>query len=238
MITKEVMKKIKSYAIAAGVTQVDIAEELNVSLPTVKRWYQGKGIGLDQLAILCTFLGADLAEVIKSVDESQRSQFYYTEAQERFFSKSPDSLAFFDNLLRGKSVKQIQRKFSLSDMTVNKVLLALDKLALIELHAGNKVKLLLEGEPVWRVDGELSKKFRSVILNDFLKQKSEEEKFILCDLLDDDVQTLKGKMQDVNQFITSSIKRASMYPERAKSYGFYFQLKKFTWSVDQFLKNR
>ncbi len=237
-LTYEIMKIIKSKALSMNLTQLDIAKEFDVSLPTVKRWYAGKGIGLEQVNTLCIYLGLDFSNVVKSVESSQRSQFQYTYSQERYLSQNPDCLAFFDNLIRGNTVYKIKKKFSLSDLKVNKYLAALDKLSLIKWCPGDKAKLLVKGEPVWQKNGPLSSIFRPKILDEFLNKSSDNEKFILGDLLDEDIEIINEKLIDVSRYITSAIKRASLYPDEARPYGVFFQVKEYLWSFNNYLKGK
>lgn len=235
-ISKELMTLLKNLAKSQGVTQKMIAEKFEVSLPTVKRWYQGKGLTLEQANLLSEYLGISLGEALMSIKKNTNN-FEYTMEQENFFSNNPDYLAFFDNLIRGKTVQSVVKKFNISNIKTTKYLLKMEKLGLIELLPKNKVKLLVTGEPVWRKNGPLSKRFKNKIINDFLESFNSVKfnKFHLFDLNTNDVEKLIISINEIMDFATNASNRAAISSGKSKSYGFSVSLKGFTWSLDSFL---
>lgn len=212
-----------------------IAKEFDVSLPTVKRWYSGQGLSLEQASDLCHFLGLTLGEALHAIQKTTQT-FLYTLEQEKFFAKNPDTLAFFDNLLRGKSLKSMRKKFRLSSTKMTDSLLKLDRLKLIELHPNNKFKLLKKGEPIWRPSGPLQVTFRSQILEDFLgTKKCDLDRFLLYEFSDDDAKAIQLKLLELQQLASTANRRSALANSKAKSYGLMLSLKEFKWSIDQFL---
>ncbi len=236
-ISHDLMRFLKNRAKSQGITQVMIANQFNISLPTVKRWYQGKGLSLEQASQLSEFLGISLGEALVSIKNTTQT-FQYTANQEKYFAKHPEYLAFFDNLLRGHSVKKISTRFSLNELKVSKYLLQLENLGLLELHIGNKVKLLVSGEPVWRKNGDLVKKFKNKILTDFSNSPAQIklDKFHLYDLLNYDLDKLILKLNDALQFATIASNRASVSSDKSKALGLRVSLKGFNWSLDNYLQ--
>jgi Mn-dependent DtxR family transcriptional regulator len=235
MISAELMKYLKNRAHSQGITQKMIAEHFNVSIPTVKRWYAGSGLSLEQANEICNYLGIPLGQALISIKNTSDS-FQYTLEQEIFFSTNPDYLAFFDNLLRGKSVNRIAKKFTLSNTKVTKYLIKLDKLGLIELHPNNKIKLLVKGEPVWRKNGPLVKSFKQKILDSFLSTKSSVvDKFHLYDLTAEDIKLITKNIEELLNFSSRASNRSAISNHKSKSYGFQISLKEFRWSLDNFL---
>ena len=122
MITNELMKYLKQLAKSQGITQRVISEHLDVSLVTIKRWFAGSNMNLDQANQLCTFLGTTLGQSLIAI-EKKSDYFSYTNEQELFFSKNPDYLAFFDLILNGKKMKSITKKYKISYNQLTKYLL-------------------------------------------------------------------------------------------------------------------
>jgi transcriptional regulator with XRE-family HTH domain len=234
MISLELMKFLKNRATSQGVTQKVIADYFDVSIPTVKRWYSGAGLSLEQANELSNYLGISLGQDLISIQNNTKS-FHYTHIQETFFAKNPDYLAFFDNLLRGKTVKYITKKFSLSDTKVSKYLLKLDKLKLLELHSNNKIKLLTAGEPVWAIDGPLKKSLKKNIIDDYLSTKNSViDKFYLYELSKDDLELILKMIEELTLLNSRSNNRAIASDKISKPYGFSISLKEFHWSLDKF----
>lgn len=235
-ITKLAFQITKNKAKSQGITQDDLASKLGVSLPTVKRWYGGGTITLESLQKLVNEVGLTLTEVFSSLEESSSKTFHYSGEQEKFFSDNPDYLAYFDNLLRGQSPSQIQKKFALSEKRSVQYLSKLDKLKLIEWLPKNKIKLLVEGEPVWKAGGELAKKLRSDILRSFLeKEQKNESHFFLHDYLPEDRDEIARKIQELIEFAKRANSRAKFRTDNTKSAGLYISLQNFRWVIDKYL---
>jgi transcriptional regulator with XRE-family HTH domain len=238
-ISKEAMLVVKNRAKSLGITQSDIAQYLNVSLPTVKRWYSGSGVNIEILKNICDVIEVSLSDVFTMVESNEGNQFTYTDTQEKFFSKNPHCLAFFDYLVRGFSVSRIQKKFSLPRVELEKILNQLEKLELIDWLPGNKAKLKVSGEPAWISGGPLSNKFRESILNSFVNGHNKKNtKFLLHDYLDSDFNKIKSKLDELLEFASIANRRAKSSADKSKNYGFYISLKGFNWDMDCFLSEK
>ena len=78
---KQIMTLIKDKSRGIGLSQAKIAAELSVSLPTIKRWWAGKGVSLSILHKLCALLGVSLSQLLLEV-EGGGSVYTYTIKQE------------------------------------------------------------------------------------------------------------------------------------------------------------
>lgn len=233
---KELGANLKNMAKALGVTQAKIAKDLGVSVPTVKRWYAGQSLTIRSVQNISEYLGLSLGELFTSI-ENKKNTFEYTLKQENYLAKNPDLLAFFDQLIRGKSVKQIKNQFSINEHKLSSILLGLDRIKLIELHENNKVKLLKSGEPSWKKDGPLSKRFRTQITNDFLgRLSSNESSFFMHEYLKEDMNTIKSKFEELKKHLVLVNKRASKSDKEKISIGTYLAFKKFDWDLKEYLK--
>ena len=124
---------LKAKARGLQLTQQKLADMLNVSLPTVKRWWAGRGLSLNVLHRLCALMGLTLSELFAEI-ESFAAVYTYTLQQEQLLVSHPKILAFFDFMVSGESVQSIKRKFTLSEAEVVSMLLKLDRVGLLELH--------------------------------------------------------------------------------------------------------
>lgn len=136
---------LRKVAKARGWTYAKLAERLGVSEQTVKRLFNGGDAPVSRLAQVCEALGTSFVEIVKLVDEPPDRFYHLTLAQEAFFAENPAYFAFFTLLRERVTVDAIAERYGLTPDSVYKYLRALDRLGLIELHPGNKVKLLVEG---------------------------------------------------------------------------------------------
>ena len=232
------MVVLKNRAKSLGLSQRTLANKLGVSVPTIKRWFGGKTITLAQLKSVCDELGLAMSEVIASSEQNHKAQFNYTLEQERFLSQHPEMLAFFDLLNRGSGSAQIQRKHGLSQKGLEKTLANLDKIGLIEWLPKNKVRLKVQGEPVWRENGPLAQTFGGHIISDFLKSMEKRNvKFMLHDYSPEDFLTIQVKMSDLIDFATKANRRSQFHPDKSKSYGLYIALQGYNWCIEDYLKS-
>ena len=233
----EIIDVIKNKLKSRGVTQKMLADDLKVSLTTVKRWYSGRGINLSNLKSLSDYLELSLTDLFALIENKRPESFNYNIAQENALAKEPKVLAFFDYLVRGKSVNFIKKKFNISERELTKILLKLDKIQLIELHPENKIKLLNKGEPVWNDNGPLSQRFKKEILEHFLSSSDfSSSKFFLHDYNLEDALKIKNKMKELELLLKSSNQKAILNNLETKSFGVYFSLKEFSWNMDRYLK--
>ena len=235
-INKQALQIIKNKAKSLGLTQSELATKLGVSLPTIKRWYGGGTITLESLQLVVNEVGLTLAEVFSSLEQSTAKTFHYTKEQERFLSEHPDYLAYFDNLLRGLNPSQIQKKFRMSERKSIQYLSKLDKLKLIEWLPKNKIKLLVNGEPTWRVGGELDARLRNDIFKNFIeKEQRSDAHFFLHDYLPEDRNEIARKIQELIEFAKRANSRAQFRIDDSQPVGFYVSLQSFRWDMDKYL---
>jgi len=236
VVEKQAMTLIRQRARALHVTQQKVAGELKVSLPTVKRWWAGRGINVTVLNKICALLGMSLSQLFAEM-EGGTSTYIYTLEQERMLVSQPTLLALFDLLVSGESVSSIRRKYSLDDGHLVAMLLKLDKVGLIELGPYNRIKLKHRGEPQWIVGGPLSTKYRRRMIESFLGEHSKSEtSFFVHGYLPEDVVLLKGKIKELENLMLTCNARGSNNIDATKSYGAYIRLKEFEWDVRDVLR--
>lgn len=228
---KEIMECVKKKARELSLTQKQIAKELNVSLPTVKRWWGGKGISIEVLGNICVLLGLTLSDIFLEVENQSNSRFSYTLEQERLLVQNPQALALFDLLISGKSLVQIKRKYNLNESLLNSLLLKLDRVGLIELHAENRIKFPRKGEPQWIVDGPLSQKYRKTMIQSLLGyHEKTETTFLIHDYLPEDVLLIQARIRELERLMEACNLRSAGHLA-ATSYGTYIAFKKFEWDL-------
>lgn len=169
MQIEPICQQIRSQLKARQMTQEEFARVLKTSVPTMKRWLRGEGLLFRDLSRMLEALNLRLSEVSLLAEGEVRSSFTYSFAQEETLAREEGLLAFFDQLLKGKTPTQIARKHQLTEKSLVFYLSKLEKLKLIQWLPKNKVKILVSGEPNWNPGGPLSQKFRRQIVDEHLK---------------------------------------------------------------------
>lgn len=77
----------------------------------------------------------------KLLEEAEPPEKSLTPKQEEYFVKNPNAYFFFHQLLElDLDWKKLRARHGLTQKSVDSYLLALDKIGVLELHSGNKVK--------------------------------------------------------------------------------------------------
>ena len=134
----------------------DIAERLKLSETTIKRNLAGRGLSLATLEAVCVIAGIrliDLAEM--AARRSNAKACVLTAEQEQGLADDP-FVAFIFLLLRYDwSPQDIQKEFCLNEPNLILHLRRLERLRLLDLFPGNRVRLLTVRYPEWLPGGPL-----------------------------------------------------------------------------------
>lgn len=228
---KDLMSLVKKKAHSLGITQKQLAKDFKVSIPTVKRWWAGKGVTLPVLNKICHYLGVPLSELFQEMESREGGRYHYTLEQERMLIQNPQALALFDLLVSGKSLAAIKRKYPIKDTVLTSLLLKLDKEELIELGTENKIKLVKKGEPQWIPGGPLAQKYRRSMIESFLGDHPKSETvFLIHDYSPEDAALIMSRMKDLEKLMNVCNERSALAGSTA-SYGVYLAFKKFEWDL-------
>ncbi|MFV3307748.1 helix-turn-helix domain-containing protein [Pseudomonas sp. NY15181] len=134
----------------------DIAEQLNLSETTIKRKLTGHGLSVSMLESVCAMAGVrliDLAELAARRSDS-RIQTLSIE-QEQGLADAPFTAFIFLLLRYDWTPREIQLEFELDEAGIFLHLRRLEKLRLLDLFPGNRVRLLTVRHPEWIPGGPL-----------------------------------------------------------------------------------
>ena len=163
---KETLKRLLRVQ---GIPYRKVAEALGVSTVTVKRYFNTDRLTVGRMEEICALLDislTELADVVKTDDEGRQRGL--TQHQE-------DALAC-DRLLatvrfllsNGWTAQEIQAEYDLEEATLVGCLVQLERLKLIDLLPGNKVRLLTARDPDWRKGGPMRRIIDEMIKRDFM----------------------------------------------------------------------
>ena len=131
----------------AGLRYSDVAQRIGVSEMTVKRHMAGRGLSVQTLQRLCAAAEMTLTELAAMAGAGQGDVPVATEAQTRAVAMDIALSMTFYLLTRGWPPRRIARELQLDDPTITGLLLKLDKLDVIELHPGDRVRVLRRLSP-------------------------------------------------------------------------------------------
>lgn len=120
-----------------GKTYDDLAEELEISVPTVKRILTKEEMGLSRLLQICDYLKISLSDLEKIANHNKNAtKNSFTEKQEEFLAKNTNYLTFLLMMYSGQTPEEIKSKTKIDDKSMKLYLLRLEKLELIIYNKG------------------------------------------------------------------------------------------------------
>ncbi len=124
----------------------DLAKALDCSVTTIKRILNKDDLSLRRLGQILEWLGISFQELVTLAEDTSRDTYTtYSEEQSQFLFDNLEHACILDDLQCGITAEEIADRFNLSKKSMQKYLLDLDKMNLIEYHPGGRVKLLARG---------------------------------------------------------------------------------------------
>lgn len=134
-----------------GLRIADVAQHCGVGEASIKRWLKGQGLDLARLETLAGLAGMTLAELAHAAEAPPDDMSpELTLAQEKALSED-DLLSFvFIVVLAGEPWQDIVSDFGVPQTAIEAALARLDKLALIDLLPGGRVRPRIVRDIIWR----------------------------------------------------------------------------------------
>ena len=165
----QLVSTLKKQLKTQGMTYRDVARALKLSEPSVKRLFASGRFTVDRLVQVSNLLGFTLAELSKEALAGQTRLSTLTEKQEREVVSDPKLLLIAVCALNHWTMDEIVALYNVSVAECIKYLLQLDKLRIIDLLPGNRIRLNVARDFDWLPSGPIRQYFQSKGLNDFLK---------------------------------------------------------------------
>ena len=165
----QLISTLKKLLKSQGMTYRDVARVLKLSEPSVKRLFASGRFTVERLVQVSNLLGFTLAELSKEALAGQMRLSTLTEKQEREVVSDPKLLVIAVCALNHWTMDEIVELYKVSVPECIKYLLQLDRLRIIDLLPGNRIRLNVARDFDWLPSGPIRQYFRSNGLNDFLK---------------------------------------------------------------------
>lgn len=150
-------------------TYRDVARALKLSEPSVKRLFASGRFTVERLVQISNLLGYTLAELSKEAQAGQMRVSTLTEKQELEVVSDPKLLIVAVCAINHWKLDEIVTHYKLSGAEGIKYLLKLDKLRIIDLLPGNRIRLNVARDFDWLPSGPIRKYFQGKGLSDFMK---------------------------------------------------------------------
>lgn len=163
-----ILATLKRQLKARGLSYRDVAAALSLSEASVKRLFSTGRITLERLSTLCELLGLSLAELAQEAATLEPKLQQLNQEQEAELVADPRLLLVAACALNHWSAGDISQRYNLSQAECLQRLLRLDRLRLIDLLPGNRIRLNVARDFDWLPDGPIRRYFRMRGEADFL----------------------------------------------------------------------
>src|SRR5262245_40253817 len=134
---------VKELLKQRGITYAQLADGLECSLPTIKRWLNKPALPLDRLLEIAEVANVDFAEICKRADQLRPQHHVFSDEQDALFVERPEMLVYFRELMVGKTPSEIAVQFGLNMRSSSLYQKHLEHVGLIKRKPRNRVKLLV-----------------------------------------------------------------------------------------------
>jgi len=157
------------------VTYRELAEQLELSESAVKQTFAGGNMSLSRLDRICDIIGLDIGELASLSDSQARRLKALTVEQEAELISDPKLLLVAYCLVNHWQFDNIVARYAISEHEGIRYLARLDRMKLIELLPGNRVKPLISSNFEWQRHGPIETYFRKEVQSQFFNSNFDEE---------------------------------------------------------------
>lgn len=168
--TAALVEALKRVLKEKGLTYAQVAIHLEMSLPSVKRMFADQHFSLRRLDQICELAGVEITELAERVDRQRRIE-QLTRAQEEELVADVRLLLVAVCTLNHWAFDDILATYAFSSTELVRYLARLDRLRLIELQPGNRIKRLISHDFHWLPHGPIQQFFEGQVQGDFFKSR-------------------------------------------------------------------
>jgi transcriptional regulator with XRE-family HTH domain len=151
-----------------GLTYEHVAAELDLSLGAVKRFFAKQDFSITRLDQICAMMDLEISDLVLAMQTQQTKTTELSAAQEEELVANEKLLLCANLLINGWSVNEILNMYHIEELEMVRYLAHLDRIKIIDLHPGNRVKLKISRDFTWRKRGPIESFYKKHVQNDFL----------------------------------------------------------------------
>jgi len=163
----QIVAELKRALRAGGFTYAHVAQKLDLSVASVKRLFSQEDLSLARIDAICELIGLGFMELLERARERTTSTSKLTLAQESEIVADLRLLLMTWLVLIRTPFEEMVRSYRFSEREALRYLLRLDRLKVIELQPGNRVRLLVSRHFSWRAGGPVQKYINQKLLREF-----------------------------------------------------------------------
>ena len=165
--TGQLLDTLKQELRKQRITYRAVGQALDLSEASVKRLFAGRSFTLDRLEKICELLGMSFAELVQQVEKNITRTNQLTQEQEQELVSDIKLLLMAYLLVNHVDFREIIGTYDFTETEGIRLLAKLDRMKIIELQPGNRVRLLVSANFDWLPNGPIQRFFEKSIQSDF-----------------------------------------------------------------------
>jgi transcriptional regulator with XRE-family HTH domain len=168
--TADLIKTLKKYLKAKGITYKQLADEMELSEASIKRLFSKQTFSLSRLEAVCRILDIDFYDLaLMDKERNRKTLKKLTIEQEQILINDEKLLIFLYFLINGWTVALIIEEYDYSEVEAIQMLSKLEKMGVLELYPNNHARMLISKNEFWQTNGPLWQAYRNIFANDFME---------------------------------------------------------------------
>jgi transcriptional regulator with XRE-family HTH domain len=151
-----------------GLTYEDVAKALGLSLGAVKRFFSKQDFSINRLDQICAMMDLEISDLVQAMQAQQTKTSQLTSLQEQELVADIKLLLTANLLINGWTVTDILAVYEIEELAMVQYLARLDRMKIIDLHPGNRVKLKISRDFTWIKQGPIELFYKNHVQADFL----------------------------------------------------------------------
>ena len=146
-----------------------VANALKISEPSVKRLFSHKSFSLERLEKICEILNMDFIDLVTQMEKNVELTTELTLEQEKELVSDEKLVLMAYFLVNKHEFSSIIKGYDISECEGIRLLARLDRMKVIELQPGNRVKLLVSPNFKWISNGPIQLFFENRVQSEFFE---------------------------------------------------------------------
>ena len=235
--SSELVQTLKQTLRTERITYADVARHLGMSEANVKRLFASRAFTLQRLEAICGMMNMDLGDLFALHEAARERIRHLTRQQEQELVGDIKLLLVAVSVRNRMSFDEIVERYRLTEAETVRCLARLDRLGIIELLPGNRIKLLIDEHFEWLRNGPIERFFERQIQAQFLDARFDDEvelrQFQFGLLGESACRGLIRKLRDLAREFTE-LHRADMKLPLNRRYSMGLLVAMRPWEFDQF----
>ncbi len=165
--SQSLVAAIKRELKTQGLSYRELAKRLTLSESAVKQMFSGENMTLKRVDAICDVLGLDIEDLVRlAADKNPQLEMLSVDQEKELIGDARLLLVAYC-LINNWTFQEIIDRYTFTEHDCIRYMARLDKMRLIELLPGNRIKPLIAINFQWQKDGPIERYFRSAVQAQF-----------------------------------------------------------------------